>query len=75
LDTTHFQNSGSWSPLSGGGSPVRHVGGYPSGKTVNITNDFSGATIYGVDDLDSRIKQSTKDALKEEFNDPWAVAI
>lgn len=79
LDTTHFQNSGSWSPLGGAGIPTRTAnpsGSYSQGnKTVNITNDFSGAVIYGVDDLDSRIKESTKEAIREEFNDPWTVPI
>ena len=27
------------------------------------------------DDLDNRIKQSTKEAIQEEFNDPWTVAL
>lgn len=72
LDTTHFQNGRSWTPLGAGVSPRRSAG---AGKTVHITNDFRGATIYGVDDLDERIKESTKEAMREEFNDPYTIAL
>lgn len=78
MDTTHFQNSGSWSPLGGAGTPTRTskgAGSSNNSKTVNITVDMSGSTIYGVDDLDDRIKGATKEAMREEFNDPFSVAI
>lgn len=79
MDTTHFQNSGSWTPLGGAGIPTRSAtpsaGVYPQGnKTVNVNVEISG-TVYGVDDLDSKIQESVKQGLREEFNDPYTVAI
>jgi len=80
MDTTNFQNHGSWSPLGGAGIPTRtstsaRTGRVDNGKTVNITNDFTGAVFYGVDDFDSRVKEVTRDAIREEFNDPYTVAL
>lgn len=80
MDTTNFQNHGSWSPLGGAGIPTRTANprgyaGETQGKTVNITVDMSGATVYGIDDLDSRIQESVQKGLQEEFNDPFSVAI
>lgn len=70
LDTTHFQNSGSWSPLGGAGTG----GGRVSNKTVNVNVEISG-TVYGVDDLDSKIQESVQAGLQAEFNDPYTVTI
>lgn len=80
MDTTHFQNSGSWSPLGGAGIPTRAYTknsrmGQTQGKTITVNNDFTGAVFYGVDDFDNRVKEVTKDAIREEFNDPYTVAI
>lgn len=79
MDTTHFQNSGSWTPLGGAGIPTRtanpSAGAYPQGnKTVNINVEITG-TVYGVDDLDSKIQESVQEGLRAEFNDPYTVAI
>ena len=79
MDTTHFQNSGSWTPLGGAGIPTRtanpSAGVYPQGnKTVNVNVEISG-TVYGVDDLDSKIQESVQEGLRAEFNDPYTVAI
>lgn len=80
MDTTAFQNRGSWGHL-GAGIPTRRYGssgsGLPQGgnKTVNVTVDMSNSTIYGVEDLDDRIKNGVKEGLREEFNDPFSVSI
>ena len=75
MDTTNFQQNRSWSPLGGAGGYSRGGSGNAPYKSVHVTNDFRGATIYGVDELDERIKESTKEALREEFNDPYGVAL
>ena len=80
MDTTNFQNHGSWSPLGGAGIPTRtasHIGraGETQGKTVNITVSMDNAVIYGVDDLDSRIQDSVQKGIQSEFNDPYTIAI
>jgi hypothetical protein len=36
---------------------------------------MQGATIYGVDDLDTRIQDSVQRGLQAEFNDPYTMAI
>lgn len=74
MDTTNFQNNRSWSPLGGAGVPTRSSG-TPMGKTVNVNVDMSNSTIYGVDDLDSKIQESVQKGLQQEFNDPYTVAI
>lgn len=70
LDTTHFQNSGSWTPLGGAGTG----GGRVSNRTVNVNVEISGP-VYGVDDLDSKIQESVQKGIQAEFNDPYTVAI
>lgn len=80
MDTTNFQNHGSWSPLGGAGIPTRRANpsgyaGETHGKTVNITVSMDNAVIYGVDDLDSRIQDSVQKGIQQEFNDPYTVAI
>ena len=72
MDTTGMQQRGTWRPsASAGGSPT----GSSDNKTVNITVDMTGATVYGIDDLDSRIQESVSKGLQAEFNDPYTVAI
>lgn len=72
MDTTGMQQRGSWNPsASAGGSPTSSG----SDKTVNITIDMQGATIYGVEDLDNRIEQGVRRGLREEFNDSYSVII
>lgn len=72
MDTTGMQQRGSWNPsASAGGSPISSG----SDKTVNITIDMQGATIYGVEDLDNRIEQGVRRGLREEFNDSYSVII
>jgi len=79
MDTTHFQNSGSWSPLSGAGVPtrsyVRRNGQTQDNKTVNVTVDMSNSVIYGVDDLDKRIEDGVDKGMQKHLNDPFTVAI
>jgi len=79
MDTTNFQNHGSWSPLGGAGIPTRTssigrsaVQGNTTNHTVNVT--ITG-DVYGVDDLESRIEEGVKRGLRDEFNDPYTVAI
>ena len=72
MDTTGMQQRGTWNPSSSaGGSPTGSGG---SGKTVNINVEISG-TVYGVEDLDSRIQESVQKGLQAEFNDPYTVSI
>ena len=72
MDTTGMQQRGTWNPsASAGGSPTSSG----SDKTVNITIDMQGATIYGVEDLDNRIEQGVRRGLREEFNDSYSVII
>ena len=77
MDTTGWQNRGTWTPSASAGSPngARHYSGSNGGKTVNITVDMSNSVIYGVEDLDGRIEDATKRAMREEFNDPYTVTI
>ena len=79
MDTTNFQNHGSWSPLGGAGIPTRTshssrgaVQGNTTNHTINVT--ITG-DVYGVDDLESRIEEGVKRGLRDEFNDPYTVAI
>lgn len=79
MDTTNFQNHGSWSPLGGAGIPTRtsHSSrgvntGTTDNRTINVT--ITG-DVYGVDDLENRIEEGVKKGLREEFNDPYTVAI
>lgn len=80
MDTTNFQNHGSWSPLGGAGIPTRsasYIGrtGETQGKTVNVTVDMSNSTIYGVDDLDERIAEGVDKGMQKHMNDPFTIAI
>ena len=79
MDTTHFQEGGSWSPLSGAGVPVRSYGsnsgaGNSNKERPNITVVLEG-DVYGVDDLDNRIRQGVDKGLQEHLNDPYSVPI
>jgi len=80
MDTTNFQNHGSWSPLGGAGIPTRTASytgrtGETQGKTVNVTVDMSNSTIYGVDDLDERIAEGVDKGMQKHMNDPFTIAI
>ena len=82
FDTTAMQKGYGWrSPsVHGYGTKVRTTvssGDAPTNgnKTVNVTIDMSNSTIYGVDDLDSRIKTGVEEGLKEQFNDPYTVEL
>ena len=80
MDTTNFQNHGSWSPLGGAGIPTRSASytgrtGETQGKTVNVTVDMSNSTIYGVDDLDERIAEGVDKGMQKHMNDPFTIAI
>ena len=72
MDTTGMQQRGTWRPSSSaGGNPY----GSQDSKTVNITVDMSNATVYGVEDLDSKIQESVSKGLQAEFNDPYTITI
>ena len=82
MDTTAWQKGYGWtSPkVSGYGSPIVRSASPSSSstntsKTVNINIDMKDAVIYGVDDLENRIEEASKRAMREEFNDPYAVAL
>ena len=81
FDTTAMQKGYGWrSPSVHGYGPSTRTatrsGDAPKpNKTVNITVDMTGATIYGVDDLDNRISEGVKKGLEAEFNDPYTVLI
>lgn len=79
LDTTHFQNSRSWSPLGGAGTPVRSGGSVRNisqpQKTVTVNIDMSNTNIYGVDDLEAKMQEAVKKGMREEFNDAYTIAI
>ena len=71
-DMTQFQRRGVFRGTSGvhfGSSAQRTygVGKQETNKTVNIniTNDLSNARIYGIDDLDNHIKQTTEKTFYE----------
>lgn len=79
MDTTAFQGGHGWGHL-GAGIPTRSAShrtgaGETQGKTINITVSMDGATVYGIDDLDSKIQESVQKGLEQEFNDPYTVAI
>ena len=71
LDTTHFQNSGSWSPLGGAGTPPRS---YRSGNTTNINIEITG-NIYGIDNFKEELREASREVMREEFNDPYTIAL
>lgn len=76
MDTTGWQQRRSWSA----GSPNTTSRSSNSNSTHNtkkiyVTVDMSGATIYGVDDLETKIKDGVDKGLREHFNDPYTVSI
>ena len=74
LDTTNFQHRGSWSPLGGAGIPPRsHSVG--NNTTHNITIDMSNSNFYGEDDFKEQLRQASREVLREEFNDPFTIAL
>ena len=83
MDTTAWQGGYGWTSPKvhgyGGTDVMRphHTPNYneSNAKVVNITVDMSNSVVYGVDDLDERIKGATKEAMREEFNDPYGVAL
>ena len=74
MDTTGWQQRGTWTPSNS-------AGGLPSAKspnnnkTVNITIDMSDSTFYGMDDFKEQLKVASREVLREEFNDPFTVAL
>ena len=79
MDTTAFQNRGSWGHL-GAGIPTRRSShssgaGAKTSKTVNITIDMSDSTFYGEDDFKNQLREVSREVLREEFNDPFTVAL
>lgn len=79
MDTTAKQQLGSWSPPPGSvttGRPVsvasnaraRAAGGAGFGGNTDIYVDLSGATIYGIDDLDRHIERGADKAFAKFIN-------
>ena len=79
MDTTHFQHGGGWSPLGGAGIPTRSGSSYRGSGVSSSNNTTVNVTItgdvYGIEDLDSKIHESVRKGLREEFNDPYGVAL
>jgi hypothetical protein len=72
MDTTNFQNHGSWSPLGGAGIPTRtaHSSGRvpnANGQTIEVNVTINGDT-YGIDDLEARITDGVDKGLQKHFN-------
>lgn len=79
MDTTHFQNSGSWSPLGGAGIPTRTSsyngrGSVGNSTTQNINITITG-DVYGEEDFISKIRSGAREVMREEFNDPYTIAL
>ena len=72
MDTTNFQNRGSWGKLGGAGSPPRGAGASTSNTTINIT--LTG-DVYGMDDFESKMREASRRVMREEFNDPYTIAL
>lgn len=63
MDTTGWQQRRNWNGVSAGGD-VKGVGQ----TTINVTVDMSNSTVYGVDDLDSRIENGVNEAMQSTIN-------
>lgn len=79
MDTTSFQNRGSWSKL-GAGIPTRTSHSSRSvdvgeTQTVNVNISMDNSTFYGVDDLEERIENGVDKGLQKHFNNPYTVPI
>ena len=81
FDTTAMQKGYGWrSPsVHGYGTKVRTTvssGEAPSNgnKTFNLTVNIN-EPVYGVDDLENKIVEASRKAMREEFNDPYTVAL
>lgn len=78
MDTTGWQQRGTWTPSASAGSPMvrraTHTADNTGGKVVNVTVNIN-EPVYGVDDLNTIIVDATKQAMREEFNDPYTVNI
>ena len=79
MDTTGWQNRGTWTPSASAGSPmVRrpiHDGNMNQDTTpVQIEVNING-NIYGVDDLDSHISESIDKGLEKHFNKAYTIGV
>jgi hypothetical protein len=81
FDTTAMQKGYGWrSPsVHGYGTKVRTTvssGDAPSNgnKTLNLTVNIN-EPVYGVEDLENTIVEASKRVMREEFNDPFTVAL
>ena len=73
LDTTNFQLHGSWSPLGGAGRPSRSHSTHTTKETsFNITIN---GDVYGMDDFESKMREASRRVMREEFNDPYTIAL
>ena len=75
MDTTNFQQSRSWNPLGGAGVVRGSYGaGATTNKTINVTVNVNG-TVYGVDDLNSKIEEGVDKGLQKHFNNNYAIGV
>ena len=81
FDTTAMQKGYGWrSPsVHGYGTKVRTTvssGDAPTNgnKTINLTVNIN-EPVYGVDDLKEQIVEASREAMREEFNDPYTVTL
>ena len=79
MDTTGWQNRGTWTPSASAGSPmVRrpiHDGNMNQDTTpVQIEVNING-NVYGVDDLDSHISESIDKGLEKHFNKAYTIGV
>lgn len=79
MDTTGWQNRGTWTPSASAGSPmVRrpiHDGNMNQDTTpVHVEVNING-NVYGVDDLDSHISESIDKGLEKHFNKAYTIGV
>ena len=72
MDTTGWQQRGTWTPSASAGSPNR--GSSPNNE-VYIYIDMSGSANFGIDDIEDKIEEGVKKGLQEQFSNPTTVVI
>jgi hypothetical protein len=65
MDTTGWQNRRDWNGVSAGGPSRMSMG---NTTEISVTVDMSGATIYGIDDLNSHIEEGVNRVMEEKIN-------
>lgn len=70
MDATGWQQRRNWNGVAAGSPTIRKKASATvgeGGNTYNITVDLSNAVIYGVDDLEEVIEESTRKVMREEI--------